>query len=90
MAPRWRIHPHDPERIAALQRAAGIPAVVAQLLICRGVADPRQVRQFLDSRLSDLRDPEQLPGCLKAAEQLHLAIREGSGSSSTATTTLTG
>ena len=42
MAKRWRIHPHDPDRIAALGRAAGIPAVVAQLLICRGITDRGQ------------------------------------------------
>ena len=52
MAKRWRIHPHDPARIAALERAAGIPAVVAELLICRGVSDPAAVRDFLDPKLS--------------------------------------
>ena len=46
MAKRWRIHPHDPDRIAALQQAAGIPAVVAQLLICRGITDPGAARTF--------------------------------------------
>jgi single-stranded-DNA-specific exonuclease len=78
MAKRWRIHPFDPERIAALGRAAAIPAVVAQLLICRGIDDPRQARRFLDSRLADLRDPDELPGCTQAAQRLHDAIRRGS------------
>lgn len=73
----WRIHPHDPERIAALERAAGIPAVVAQLLLSRGISDPRRARQFLDSRLSDLRDPASLPGCAEAAERIHDAIQRG-------------
>jgi single-stranded-DNA-specific exonuclease len=77
MTKRWRIHPHDPERIACLQRAAGIPAVVAQLLVCRGISDPGQARQFLDSRLSDLRDPAVLPGCALAAEHIDGAIRGG-------------
>lgn len=76
MIRRWRIHPHDPERIAGLQRAAGVPAVVAQLLLCRGISDPVQARQFLDSRLSDLRDPAALPGCSEAARILDAAIRE--------------
>ena len=40
MAKRWRILPHDPDRIAGLAAAAGIPAVVAQLLICRQISDP--------------------------------------------------
>jgi len=74
MAKRWRIHSHDPARIAAIQRAAGIPAVVAELLICRGVTDPVAVKDFLDPRLSALRDPALLPGCSQAAERIQEAI----------------
>jgi single-stranded-DNA-specific exonuclease len=37
MQKRWRIATHDPARVAALGRAAGVPPVVAQLLIGRGV-----------------------------------------------------
>lgn len=74
MSKRWRIHPHDPARIAALQHAAGIPAVVAELLICRGVNDPVLARDFLDPKLSALRDPALLPGCSLAAERIHAAV----------------
>jgi len=77
MVKRWRIHPHDPQSIASLQRAAGIPAVVAQLLICRGICDPAAARQFLDPKLSHLRDPEQLPGCAEAARRIQEALRAG-------------
>jgi single-stranded-DNA-specific exonuclease len=77
MSKRWRIHPHDPDRIAALGRAAGIPAVVAQLLICRGITDPELARTFLAPKLSALRDPEELPGCSQAAEFIHQAITAG-------------
>jgi single-stranded-DNA-specific exonuclease len=75
MVKRWRICPHDPDRIAALERAAGIPPVVAQLLISRGICDPDVARQFLDPKLSALRDPDQLPGCTAAAERIHRAMR---------------
>jgi single-stranded-DNA-specific exonuclease len=74
MSKRWRIHPHDPDRIAALERAAGIPAVVAQLLICRGITDPAAARTFLDPKLSALRDPQLLPGCAEAVRLIHQAI----------------
>jgi single-stranded-DNA-specific exonuclease len=77
MPKRWRIATHDPARVAALGRAAGIPPVVAQLLLGRGVCDPDSVRQFLDVRLSGLRDPELLPGAVRAAELIHAAIRDG-------------
>jgi single-stranded-DNA-specific exonuclease len=59
-----------------LERAAGIPPVVAQLLLCRGVIDSPAAKSFLDPKLSDLRDPDLLPGCMKAAEIIHAAIRD--------------
>jgi single-stranded-DNA-specific exonuclease len=74
MAKRWHIRSHDPVSIAALQRAANVPDVVAQLLICRGITDPTKVRSFLDPKLTDLRDPETLPGCSAAARRVHAAI----------------
>jgi single-stranded-DNA-specific exonuclease len=77
MAKRWRIHPHDPDRIETLRRAAGIPPVIAQLLICRGITDPLVARQFLNPKLLDLHSPEQLPGCTQAAELIHQAIATG-------------
>jgi single-stranded-DNA-specific exonuclease len=77
MPKRWRIADYDSARVAALGKAAGIPAVVAQLLISRGICDVDGARQFLDVRLSGLRDPEELPGAVQAAEILHQAVRAG-------------
>jgi len=77
MPKRWRIRPHDMDRIAALERAAGVPAVVAQLLICRGIEQPDAARQFLNARLADLREPDALPGARQAAQRIWAAIREG-------------
>jgi single-stranded-DNA-specific exonuclease len=74
MAKRWRIHSHDPDRIARLARTAGVPGVVAQLLICRGVIEPTAARSFLDPKLTALREPDALPGCRQAAERIHQAV----------------
>ena len=74
MAKRWHIRSHDPASIAALQRTAGVPDVVAQLLICRGITDPAKARSFLDPKLTDLYDPETLPGCREAAQRIHAAV----------------
>ena len=74
MAKRWRIHSHSAERIAALERSAGVSAVVARLLICRGIEDPLAVRNFLDPKLSQLRDPGELPGVPAAAERIWRAV----------------
>jgi single-stranded-DNA-specific exonuclease len=77
MPKRWRIHPHDGDHIARLQQLAGVSAVVAQLLICRGIGDPVAAREFLDPKLSNLRDPNLLPDCHGAAEKLHDAMKAG-------------
>lgn len=73
----WRIAPHDAERVAALERAAGVPLVVAKLLLARGIADPSCVREFLEPKLSGLRDPLELPGVGDAANLIVEAVRSG-------------
>ena len=77
MPKRWRIRPHDAARIARLEREAGVSAVVAQLLICRGICDPAAAKEFLDPKLSGLRDPEMLPGLPAAADRIHAAVAAG-------------
>lgn len=74
MTKRWRIQPHDAARIAQLERSAGVSAVVAQLLIARGIHDAHSARDFLDAKLVSLRDPELLPGVESAAERIHQTI----------------
>jgi single-stranded-DNA-specific exonuclease len=76
-AKHWRIAPHDPGRIAALAQNAGVSAVVAQLLLSRGMDDPVQIRSFLDAQLTGLCDPELLPGATLAAERIAAAIAAG-------------
>lgn len=77
MAKLWRIHAHDPARIVALERSAAVPAVVAQLLLCRGIHDAACARDFLEARLASLRDPEELPGVPAAADRITAAIAGG-------------
>ena len=76
MTKRWRIQPHDAERIAALERAAGLSSVVAQLLVARGIYDPSSASEFLEAKLVSLRDPDLLPGVPRAAERIHQAVTE--------------
>ena len=76
MTKRWRIRPHDPGRIAQLQRDARVPAVVAQLLAARGLHDAEQIRLFLNPKLSGLREPDDLPGAAAAADLLIRAVRD--------------
>jgi single-stranded-DNA-specific exonuclease len=75
MGKRWRIRPHDTDLIFRLERSAGVSAVVAQLLITRGIYQAEQARSFIDAKLTDLRDPDSLPGVEAAAELVHRAVR---------------
>lgn len=77
MPKHWRIANYDADCVAALQQAAGIPAVVAQLLLSRGISDPDDARLFLDPKLTGLRDPALLPGATRAAEIIYAAIQAG-------------
>lgn len=73
---RWRLVPHDAERIARLERAAGVSPIVAQLLLARGVYEADAARTFLDAKLTGLRDPDQLPGAADAADRVYSAVRD--------------
>ena len=77
MSKQWYFFPHDRDAIRALERRAGIPAVLAQLLLCRGLSNPEDVRDFLDPQLTQLRDPDQLPGVSLAAGLMHRAVTDG-------------
>lgn len=74
---RWRIAPHDPGRVADLAGAMRVPPLVAQLLIGRGLTEPTRAREFLDAKLTLLRDPGELPGATEAARRLVAAVRDG-------------
>jgi len=74
MAKRWSILSHDSARIAALMRDAELPAIVAELLIARGIHDHRTAADFLDPRLTSVRDPLELPGMEAAVERVNAAI----------------
>ena len=77
MPKRWHIRPHDTAVVAALERSAGVSSIVAALLAARGIADAAAVRSFLSGTLSDLRDPETLPGVPAAADRILAAVRAG-------------
>jgi hypothetical protein len=74
---RWLIRPHDRQLVAELERKAGVSSIVAQLLAARGLVDPSDAKRFLAGTLSDLRDPETLPGVPEAADRLLAAAKAG-------------
>lgn len=72
----WRVLPHDSHRVETLIQSARLPAVVAQLLVCRGVYRADDAKTFLDSKLIGLRDPLELPGIIQAVELISAAIAD--------------
>ena len=74
---RWRLLSHDRDAIAALAHSAGVPVLVAQLLLNRGVADGHSAREFLSARRDALHDPSTMHGVAEAADRLVRAAREG-------------
>jgi single-stranded-DNA-specific exonuclease len=73
----WRVRPFDEGRVRDLSLSAGVPPVVAQLLLSRGVCSADVVREFLEAKLTGLRDPQDLPGVPQAAQRISQAIRNG-------------
>ena len=76
MQRQWRIVPHDAPRVENLIRSANLPPVVAQLMVSRGVYTANEAASFLDTKLTGLRDPQELPGVPAATELLVDAIKE--------------
>lgn len=72
---RWRLRTFDRDQIAALGRDAGVPPLIAHLLLNRGVTDARTATAFFDERLTGLHDPETLPGVPDAAARIVAAVR---------------
>ena len=73
----WQFVAHDRAAIAAMESVHGLSPILAQLLVARGITNHEEVKQFLEFRLSDLRDPQDLPGAMEAAEVLWAAVQAG-------------
>lgn len=77
MSKRWRIATYDSTLISQLAQSAAVPIVVAQLLVGRNIKTLDAARSFLDSKLTDLRDPDELPGIVQAARFLYDTAQAG-------------
>ena len=77
MAPKWRLRPHDPDRVRALSQGAGFPPLLAQLLLNRGLGGVEEAKDYLSARKTTFLDPAGLPGVPEAADRIVAAIRAG-------------
>jgi single-stranded-DNA-specific exonuclease len=67
----------DAEAVETLARAAEIPALIAQLLLARGVRTAEEARRFFDPQPEHLLDPYTMLGMHPAVARLQLAIANG-------------
>jgi single-stranded-DNA-specific exonuclease len=72
----WHLVPHDASAIDRLSRSLRVSPILAQLLLNRKLAEPRQAERFLTSPLTGLLEPELLPGVDAAVERILIAVAE--------------
>jgi single-stranded-DNA-specific exonuclease len=72
---RWSVNPGQPLLAGRLAAQLGIPALLAQCLLNRGLDDPQIIKSYLEPRLKELADPFRLPDMNLAVERL-LRARE--------------
>ena len=73
----WRFLPYDAGRVGDLARDLRISPVLAQVLSARGYNSTEAAREYLDPKLNDLHDPDQLPGIANAADRVVSAVQSG-------------
>ena len=77
MPRKWTFHPHDESEINRLSGALRVTPLVAQVLIARGYKTADEAKHYLEPKLSNLHDPNLLPGVSEAAERIVSAIKNG-------------
>jgi len=71
---RWVLRRRDDAASAALARALSLPAIVAQVLLNRGVGSPADAARFLDPRLPELHEPRLFREMDRAVERVRRAV----------------
>ena len=73
----WVVLECDEAQAANLAMEAGVPPVVARLLLARGVTTAHEARAFLNPSLDHLHDPSLLPDLDAGVDRLIAAIQHG-------------
>jgi single-stranded-DNA-specific exonuclease len=74
---RWSVVAPDPETSVSLARVLGLPSLLADCLVARGLGDPASAARFLAPSLGDLEDPSALDGMGAAVERIRTAEARG-------------
>ena len=74
---RWILSESDPAAAAALAREAGLPLLIAELLVARGVRTAAEAERFLHPQFEHLHDPYSMLGMERAVTRIQHAIASG-------------
>jgi len=71
---RWKLSECDPVEAGALAREAGLPLLIAELLMLRGVRSAAEAERFLHPQFEHLHDPYSMLGMERAVARIRQAI----------------
>jgi single-stranded-DNA-specific exonuclease len=74
MHSRWNYLNPDPATVDSLRAEAGVSAILARLLVLRGVTSAAEAHKFLTPSLDQLHSPYLLRGVTQAVERISAAI----------------
>ena len=71
----WHIRQPNPhaEKLASQLK---VPSLLAQVLANRKITDPDKARSFLSPKLTDLIEPEKMPGATQAVKRIEQALKD--------------
>ncbi|MBT5018688.1 MAG: single-stranded-DNA-specific exonuclease RecJ, partial [Planctomicrobium sp.] len=75
MPKQWRFAPHDQGMVARLSKEMSCSPLLAQVLTARGVESKQIAQELFATKMTDLHEPDLLPGVPAAAERIVNAIR---------------
>lgn len=73
----WQVGSRDAAKEQRLVKELGIPALVAAVLVSRGLSEPGDAEVFLNPKLEDLHDPKLLPDYDFAVREILSAREKG-------------
>jgi single-stranded-DNA-specific exonuclease len=74
---RWILSESDPGAAGALAREAGLPLLIAELLVAHGVRTAAEAERFLHPQFEHLHDPYSMLGMERAVARIQKAIASG-------------
>src|SRR5580704_2449111 len=73
----WAVGTVDAAAVERLAAEVGCPAVIAGLLVARGITDAVGAQRFFHPSIDDLHDPMLMLGMEAAVARVQRAVREG-------------